>query len=202
MDELKDTWGQLNTREEQSAAFSKEEIRNSIRKESTGVLETLTRKVHIKFLFCAGFTLAFIGLIPFIPIQSQILLSILSLGYMAGSILLFKEYKYLKKKSFMDVDLLSGLKIFRKRISEAVRFEELIGLILYPVSGSGGWFIGFSLFGHDTEMDTITWMIFGCTLLILTPLAHFLTRWLNKITFGKLIQQLTENIAELESHEE
>lgn len=201
MDELKDTWSQLN-QEARFTQLSKEEIQSSIRQESKGLLEQLTKKVLIKFWFCVSFTLILAVGIPFIShLAGQILLTILLAGYLVGSILLYQEYSYLRLSTSMDLDLRMRLISFRKRIKDVIRFEEGIGLALYPVSAAGGWFVGFTAFGHSANMDTRAWMIFIITLVVLTPIGHLVTRWLNRKAFGKMLDQLDQNIAEIQQSE-
>lgn len=204
MDELKDTWEQLKADSHHFQQLTVTEIRTSIHQKSNGLLEKLTRRVRVKFILCVIGTVTIAAAIPFItPFVSQILLSILLIGYLVGAILLYQELEKLKREISIDENLLSRLVAFRSRIVDVIRYEELIGIILYPISAAGGYFFGLRMAApHIPLMETPKdWGVFIVLVLVITPLGHLATRWMNRLSFGKILEELNQNIADLESHE-
>lgn len=144
-----------------------------------------------------------IGLAVFIPfaypLVSQILLLILFAAYVVGSILLYQEYSTLRKGIDMSQDLLSGLLAYVQRVKDVLKYEELISLVMYPISACAGFFFGMKLFDPEAViMDSQReWVSLVATLIVLTPLAHIITRLANKRSFGKQIKHLEQHISEL-----
>ncbi len=201
---LQDTWNEL-----QQSAFSvhvveEDGLESLIHAKSISPLAKLRRQVSIKMGFIVFFILLFLGVMPFIQ-QSivQILLLVLTLVYVIGLVLLMQERKELQGEMPRDSSLLNALKHYEKRISSILHYEELIGLFLYPVSATLGFLWAFTQEKGIEELfqNTWAWMTLVISLVILTPLCHWLARWMNQIAFGKYLQQVRDNIAELESQE-
>lgn len=202
MDELKEAW---NRSKEARGAFdrlTKEEIQANVRARSIGVLDKLRKKVYVKFWFCVGIGLAIAVFVPFVyPTASQVLLLVLLVAYVTGAILLYREQKVLGQGVDMAQDIAHGLKAYHKRIKAVIRYEELTGLILYPVSISGGFLYGMQAYDRSLLImnNPSDWLVLTVSLLVVTPLAHLVTRQMNKLTFGKYLEELEQNIRELDT---
>ncbi|MBR08256.1 MAG: hypothetical protein CMP48_11360 [Rickettsiales bacterium] len=198
MDELKEAWGSIKSKTEGFTNLSEEEIKFTVNdSRSIGVIEKLRKNVKYKLGWAIFFTIMFALIIPFaFPLASQILLSILLMAYAVGGILLFQELKILNKGVDMDGDLLSSLKTYRDRIKRVIRYEEIVGLTMYPISTSGGFLLGMQLFNREAViMDKAWhWATLIITVLIFTVLGHFAARKMNERAFGKYLTQLEDNI--------
>tara|TARA_B100001250_G_C19591142_1_gene696373 strand:- start:26 stop:643 length:618 start_codon:yes stop_codon:yes gene_type:complete len=203
MDELKKAWGSLKSKTEGFTNLTEEEIKHTVNDSTSfGIIEKLRKNVKYKLFWAIFFTIVFAIIIPFaFPLASQILLSILLMAYAVGGILLFQELKILNKGVDMDGDLLSSLKTYRDRIKRVIKYEEIVGLTMYPISTSGGFLLGMQLFNREaTIMDkSWHWGVLISTVLLFTVLGHFAARKMNEKAFGKYLAQLENNIELLRS---
>ncbi len=195
MDELKEVWKNWEFKEESTSP-----AKTINEQDSNGLIEKLRRKVQWKFYYAVAFTAVFTISLPFIfPLASQILFTILNVAYLIGSILLFQELKILKAGVDMSQNMLTGLITYKNRIRRVLHYEELVGLCLYPVSGSAGFFLGMQAVDREAEImnSSRDWAWFIATMVVLTLAGHWLARWMNRKAFGKYLDQLDRNIKEL-----
>lgn len=198
MDELKQAW----TRLEERNAFDRpaEKAPDPSAHTSSGVIEQLRRKVSRKLFYCSFFTAAFAISIPYsFPLISQVLVSVLFAAYLVGSILLYQELQVLNNGVDMSQDILHGMTEYRDRIRRVIHYEEVIALTLYPVSISGGFFLGIKLYDQRAEImnRTAEWVILITLIVVFTLCGHWLSKRLNQRAFGRYLTQLDQNIDEL-----
>lgn len=197
MDELKEAWGSIKSKTEGFTNLTEAEIKNTVNTKSTGIIEKLRKGVKYKLGYAIFFTMVFAVIIPFaFPIASQILLCILLMAYAIGGILLYQELQILNKGVGMDNDLLTGLQTYRDRIKRVIRYEEIVGLTMYPISTSGGFFLGMQLVDREAViMDKAWhWVTLIVTVLLFTVIGHFAAKKMNERAFGKYLSQLEDNI--------
>ncbi|WP_421878455.1 hypothetical protein [Marinoscillum sp.] len=201
MDELKEAWGSLKRKTEGFTNLTEDEIKFTVNTKSKGIIAKLRRGVKYKLGYAIFFTIAFAIIIPFaFPLASQILLCILLMAYAIGGILLYQELQILNKGVNMDNDILTGLKQYRDRIKRVIRYEEIVGLTMYPISTSGGFFLGMQLVDREAViMDKAWhWVTLIITVLLFTVIGHFAAKKMNEKAFGKYLAQLEDNIEMLE----
>ena len=192
MDELKEVWNNWSPVSEDISVNQKLD-----NQKSTGVIEKLRSNVQKKLYYAIFFTAAFGVALPFVfPLASQILFTIMIAAYLVGAILLYQELQILNQGVDMTQNMLEGLITYKNRIQRVLRYEEVVGLCLYPVSISAGFFFGMKTVDRDAEImnSSRDWFWFITTLVIFTVLGHWLARWMNKKVFGKYIAQLDNNI--------
>lgn len=200
MDELKHVWGKI---EEQQTPFvppSTAEIMKNISAESAGLIGKLQRKVRQKLNYAIFFTIIFALVIPFsFPLAAQVMMSILFVAYLFGAIQLNEELKILQRGIDMTQSVLHGLEAYRDRIKRVIRREETIALTLYPVSSSGGLFLGMQLVDREAAIMTKSyqWIILILTVIISTLACHWLAKKMNEKAFGQYLRQLDNNIDEI-----
>ncbi len=200
MDELKQAWEEMTSDSKDLTQLSEAEIKGTTSVKSAGVIEKLRSGVKKKLAYAVFFTLAIGGGIPFaFPLASQILLTILFVAYLVGAVLLYQELQILNRGVDMTQDVLHGLTTYRDRIKRVLRYEESTALALYPVSISGGFFLGFQLVDREAQImtQTIHWVFLVITILLLTIGGHWLARWMNRKAFGQYLNRLDETIKEL-----
>ncbi|QSE97342.1 hypothetical protein [Fulvivirga lutea] len=200
MDELKKAWDELKENESKDIQFDVNQLRDSIRSKSIGVIETLNKKLKWKTWFVWGGMLLFI-LIIYLETNpvTDILLYIIIAVYLVSGLILMKERKVIKDELDLSKNLKSTLENYYFKVKRILRYEELIGLTLYPISASAGFIIGLN-FEHDNSdfFDTWKgWAVWATVIVILTPLCHWFAKWMNKYAFGKYLNQLAEDINEL-----
>ncbi len=202
MDELKEVWKQLKAKTNNLTDFSSEEIAYSINQKSKGLMETIRRKVKIKFYFCVGATALVGGFLPFAyPLPSQILLLIMFGAYLVADILLWKEYKSLSEYTDATQPVVDTLRQFQKKVKQILHYEELIGLMLYPISATAGFMIGLAEGSENGEFmtDRADWIALVLVLIILVPACDWFAKWMNRVTFGSYLKKLEVNISEMEN---
>jgi hypothetical protein len=79
-------------------------------------------------------------------------------------------------------------------------FQHKCALFIYPICGTAGFLMGLSI-----EKDALTliqkpFVIISLivTLAIITPLAYWLARWMEKVSYRKYLNQLRDIIHQLE----
>jgi Ca2+/Na+ antiporter len=202
---LQDTWNEIQSSAFEVKVFEKDSFKAMIHSRSQSQMAQLAKKVNIKIGFIIAFIILFLGIMPFLQeAVLQILLLVLTLAYVIGLVLLWQERKELKREIPMDGKMLESLKAFHQRVRNILRYEELIGLFLYPISMTAGFLLGFSRREREISevfAETHIWMTLVIFLVVATPFFHWLARRMNKIAFGKYLDQLEANIHELESQD-
>lgn len=197
MDELREAWSSLKN----EADFSEGEILNIINRKPKGTMQTLRVKVLRKFYWTAFFTMA-LGMVAAFaePLASQILLLIVFSAYLIGSILFFQEQAELKKEIDLSQNSIDTIIKFRDRIRKVIFYEQLIGLVLYPISVSAGFTMGFSV-GSDGESlaEPQDWMALIGLMIVITPIAHWLTKRYNARCFNNYLKRLEDHIEALQT---
>ena len=202
MDELQKAWNEIKTETGKFTTVDRTEVEEAIHVRSKGPIGILRKKLRIKWYFCLLFTVLIAVGIPFVQVlASKILLLVLLAAYLIGDILLYQEDRILKKGIDMGASVKESLNLYYKRIRDVLKYEELIGLTLYPVSITAGFFIGMRLGDPTDEImnETRDWVALVISVLVFTPLSHLLARWMNKVAFGKYLKELKKNINELEN---
>lgn len=202
MDELKEAWGSIKRETEAFSLSTEAEIKANVSAKSSGTIEKLRKNVKYKLGYAVGFATVFGGIIPFaFPLASQVLLMVMFVAYMVGAIFLYQELQILNKGVNMDQDILHGLIAYRDRIKRVLKYEESTALTLYPVSVSGGFFLGMQLADRDAQImsQTLHWVALITTIVLFTIGGNWLAKWMNRRAFGKYLDRLDETIAELQS---
>lgn len=202
MDELKEAWNELKTKS-QGLNLEIDQLKTAIHSASIGVVEKLNNRLKSKMYYTLGGIALFIGLFFAAPNTITIvLISIILCAYVIGGLILNKERKLIKEEIDLNNDLKSTLENFHFKVSRVLRYEELVGLTLYPISASAGFIIGLNVDGDIGDFfDTWKgWAIWAAVVTLLTPLCHWLAKWMNRMAFGKYLGQLEKNIEELKKY--
>lgn len=107
-----------------------------------------------------------------------------------------------------NLPVLEYIKTNYDLISKAIRLEERVFIFIYPISVSAGFFAGASLSGNlnailaDSSKVGTLLLILLASMVVLTPLSHFLAKWLNKLAFGNYLVQLKKVIDSYESEKQ
>lgn len=194
--DIEKTWQES----EPGISISPKEIRESMRQRPEGVLRKLRNQLLIKLIFTVVFTIGYIVLVVlFDDLFVRLLFGVLILVHLVGIWFFTRQWLRLKRELDFAGPVIGVLEEYLVSIRRTLKVEELTGLLLYPVAGSAGFF-----FSLTQEMDWsrimesrwiwITWLI---TIVVLTPLAHLLAKWMNRVSFGKYLSRLDGYIADL-----
>ncbi len=157
--------------------------------------------------FQLGLALAFIFEIGFIyltiilpqPIV-KVFLFIVVLLYIFFFVINYRILIKIQRLYRLDNDIKSTLKNIYESTTDMLSFQRKCALFIYPICGTTGFLMGLSI-----EKDALTliqkpFVIISLivTVAILTPLAHWFAKWLEKISYNKYLNELREIIHQLE----
>jgi hypothetical protein len=133
-------------------------------------------------------------------IKSGLVLIIIT--YVLGFITNYSMYKKIKVELPVDQSLKDVLQNTYKSINTNIRFQERTALFFAPIALATGFLGGGSVgSGGNLEammQEKIVAIALIVTLIVFTPASYFLTKWLNKISYGKCLTELKSRIDELE----
>lgn len=168
-------------------------------------LAILRRNAKINMGFAAVFLVGFCVLfVQFPHPYIRLCLGVIVLAYLAA--LVFTAYKLRRLPPMPDLSgqILPVMKAYHDQLRAWIDWQEKVALFIYPVSVMGGALLGIA---SEADLDTVLqkppvlWIL-GLAVVVLTPAAHWLARWMGKIAFGKYLDQLKANIDLLEKHEQ
>ena len=120
-------------------------------------------------------------------------------GYIFFFVTNYSMYSRIKTNFPFDQSLRAVLIHSYDYISANIRFQERVALYIYPIAAASGFLMG-GASGGDLEVmlqKKSVLLILLITVIILTPLAYYLTRWMYKVSYGKCLIELKKLIDEL-----
>jgi hypothetical protein len=198
---LEDTWKDIATG---NASIDHNEVLESIRNRKGDVLHKLQQKLMVKIVFTIAFSVLYTVLLFFVTdLIVQLLFTAILLAHLVAIVYFSREYKDMKKLIPMDGNIRDTLVQYRQRVLRVIRNEEKVGLFLYPLAVSAGFF--FSLMQDKTwdevMNERLIWIIWISVTVLFTPLGHYVAKRLNRIAFGKQLSKLEKMIEEIERTE-
>lgn len=181
--------------------LSIEELAADIKKQSKGEMEKLNRKMRWKIYFTALFTPLYLILalylkdwLPIVLFLSLFVLHLIGLWYF------IRQYRRVKAFSLAEKDVHHALSEYIAVLKTTMRKEEQVGLFFYPFSAAAGFFL--SLLGsmslEQALNDTQILITLSMLVLIITPLAHLLAKWMNKKAFSPKLKLLETRLKALD----
>lgn len=182
----------------------REELAEMLGKESLGLLPKLRRKLRIKMYWGIGILLSF-PLFGLLTQDTAVLLLCVGVMVFMTTLLLvgvFVHYRRLPDHLDMSQGMLPLLKRYDAIVRRALRFEERVGaLFVIPAPGFGA-LLGLSAgSGKPIGVLLSNPIVIGILLLLMAiigPLGVWWSIWMNRIAFGRYLDQLKSNIKALE----
>ncbi len=195
--EIENIWKRLASED----SLSESEIKGSLRLKNQDVLRKINRRLLWKIIFTLLFTPIYAALVFYLEDWfPQLLFSVLVLTHLVALVFFFKRYQKARNLHMSSESVVETLKLYRDNVRSTIKLEELSGLAIYPIAAAAGFF--FSLMEKMTWeqalQEKIVWIVLLISVIIITPLAHLLARWMNRKTFGSLLNRLDRRIEELE----
>jgi hypothetical protein len=164
------------------------------------------QKLKNAYLWTTGFSIAF--LIAFIVLFLLFDEWIVKVGliFMITSYIFFfatnfSMYRKVNVVLPIDQSLKKVLEHTYQFITQNIRFQERVGLFIYPFAAASGFLMGGSAgsgnVGKMLEAKEVV-IIMLVTSVVLTPMGFYLTRWMYNVSYGKCLKELKERIDELE----
>lgn len=110
-------------------------------------------------------------------------------------------YRKIKVELPVDQSLIHVLKHTHDFITSNIRFQERVALVIYPVAGTSGFFMGGALGSGNLQnmlKERAVIILLIVTLIVMTILCFYLTRWMYKKSYGKCLIELKQLITEME----
>lgn len=166
-------------------------------------LEKLKTNLAISLGFGAVITLGYALLIFFFPfwqVQLALLICIaFNLWVIAKA---WKIYASIQT-DLGQADVLHTLIMHRDQFRIWFRQQMRYALFVYPVAAAGGYLLGGAIgsgkpIAEFMSHPFVIIMLF-VSIIILVPLSYWLAKWMNKVAFGKYVDQLEKRIEELQA---
>lgn len=199
MNELKQLWGEIS-QDEQLDLITSRSIAKNIRLKSASTISVLHRKITSKAWFCLGMSVLLVVAIPFVAVYAvQIMLSTILMAYTIAAILIYQELKIIKSHPDAAINLLAYLKSQIYIIEQILKYEALVALLLFPITGAAGFLLGMYWLEPNTAFlnEPLDWMILLGALIVLMPVCHLATQRINKSSFGDHLKHLMEMVEEM-----
>ncbi len=155
--------------------------------------------------FAAVFLLMFIYL--FFQFDEPLVkggLVLVILSYIFFFIINYSMYRKVNIELPVDKNLKTALQHTYHFITDNIKFQERVALFIYPIAATSGFLMGGALGSKNINsmmQEKAVIILLIVTLIILTPLCFYITRWLYKVSYGKCLRELKEKIDELERSE-
>lgn len=194
---LEEAWKDI----EGQVHLNKGELAASLKKNSKGEVGKLNRKMRWKIYLTAVLTPGYLALAFFVDNWLPITLFILIfLVHVLGLWYYIRQYQTIKRFSLAEKDVHQALEDYIQILEKTIRTEEKVGLFIYPFAAAAGFF--FSLLEkmtlEEAMANTRVQIILAITIVLITPLAHWLAKWMNRKTFGPKLDQLKSRLSNLD----
>jgi len=202
MDLLKE-WQQLHQEKFNYSPIEKEKIMKAIYQESNSTIATLKKRLAAKLYWIVFFLLVGSIWMLFSLDQPELLMvqGAFMATYLLGLIVMGIEYRKMNDNFDFTDQTLSIMKKQEQAIKRALNFENIWGIIAFPLAILGGL-----LLGHVSKGKTLIEFFqnpksLGLALIliiVLVPIMYFISKKMNKSAYGNLMEQLQNNIRRME----
>ncbi len=200
---LEKTWQNLDdSSDDDLAALLKS---GTLKKVSHDPITRITRNLLINLYWCVIISIGYIVVLYSFPIwQVQICIAVVLLFTLYAFFSALHHYRQLKKPP-EHTQLLPFMEWHYASITKWLNTVSKVALFVYPVSAAGGFMLGATL-GAEKSIEyllskKLIQISMPITIAVLVPLCYYLAKWMNKIAFGRHLEQLKKNIDELKSGE-
>lgn len=133
----------------------------------------------------------------------KVFLVIMIFAYLFFFVLNYQILRNIQQSFRLDLNLKSTLKQVFDNTMSTLAFQRKASIIIYPFAATAGFLIGLA-----EERDAATmmqkWQVIlalAIAIIILTPSCYMLARWMEKVSYGKYLNQLRELIEQFEKDE-
>ena len=198
--EIKSSWQEMDKEKD---LLPKGDIKKGMHLKKEDVIRKLNKRLAWKIAFTAIFTpFYFLAIFIVASLIGKALFAFIGLFHILGLIFFLRQYRIAKAFDPSQMSVRQVLQGYLENIHKTVRLEERAGLFLYPFAGSAGFVFSLSQAGKMDEAlaNPKIWLVLLVTLLIITPIAHYSAKWLNKKTFKSYTDLLETRLALLDEN--
>jgi len=199
---MKETWDDMNIPQDDELSTMLK-ASNVSKMPSNNPLEKIKRNLLINIILGIGICLLYMVVIVYFRIwQVQICMSIVFLFSVWALYTAWVQYKRMNSTISPNNPVIEELKRHYHSITEWMDTQKRVALWIYPISALGGFMLGgASESGKSVAVfmsKPIVILALLIALAVLVPACWYLTKWMFKVSFGKHLQKLQDNIRALE----
>ncbi len=196
--DLKEAWKKLAQEKLSKPVAGTDEVYNS----SKHPVQKLIRSFKIALGFVVFFEAAFVYLAVVMPQPivkaAMVLMMIIYVFYFVTN---YKTLNHIRTTFRMDENLSYTLQSIYDNTQQSLKFQRRSALFIYPLAATCGFFLGLSV-----ERDVVvvlqhnaTWITLLITIAILTPISYYVAIQLERVGYGRYLEQLRGLIHQLSS---
>ena len=200
---LEKTWQNLDdSSDDDLAAIIKS---GTLKKPSNDPIQKIRRNLLINLIWCIIISIGYVIILYMFPLwQVQLCIAVVLLFTLYGFFSALHHYRQLKKTPD-EAQLLPYMEWHYTSITKWLNTISKVALFVYPVSAAGGFMLG-AVFGSGKSIaylfsKTLIQVSMPITIAVLVPACFFLAKWMNRLAFGRHLEQLKKNIDELKKVE-
>jgi len=133
----------------------------------------------------------------------KVFLVIMIIVYLFFFFLNLKILRNIQESFRLDLNLKSTLKQVYDNTMSSLAFQRKASIVIYPLAATAGFLMGLST-EKDAAIMMQKWQVvvtLVITVIILTPSCYYLARWMERVSYGKYLNQLRELIQQFEKDE-
>jgi hypothetical protein len=160
----------------------------------------LIKAFKIGMVYGIAFEILFIYLAIVMPQPIvKVFMVLVILGYF---VFLGIHYRVLKKVSeqiYLDQSMRLTLSGIHSTVVASLKFQQQVSWIIFPICIAAGSLLGTSIKHNAVEKlsNPTVFITLLVAILALTIVAHYMAKWMNKIAYGKYLDQLKSLIDQL-----
>lgn len=198
--DLKEAWKKLEREKLNKPVSGAVEVR----KTSKHPVQKLILLFKVTLGFAIFFDLCFIYLLVITPqLIVKIFLVIMIIIYLFFFILNYRILKDIQHSFRLDQNLKGTLQQVFDNTMSTLAFQRKSSLFIYPFAATAGFLLGLSV-EADAAVMMQKWQVILSlimAIIILTPSCYYLARWMEKVSYGKYLNQLHDLIQQFEKDE-
>ncbi len=196
--DLKEAWKKLEQEKLSQPIAGSDEVYKS----SKHPVQKLIRNFQIALGFVVLFELAFAYLAVVVPQPivklAMVLMMVVYIFYFVTN---YQTLNHIKKTFRMDQNLSYTLQSIYDNTQQSLKFQRRSALFIYPLAATCGFFLGLSVENNVSAMlqSRSIWIVLLITILVLTPISYYVAILLERVGYGRYLDQLRGLIHQLSS---
>jgi len=196
--DLKEAWKKLEQEKLTQPVAGAEEIY----KTSKHPVQKLIRSFKIALGFVVFFELAFAYLAVVVPQPivkvAMVLMMVVYIFYFVAN---YQTLQHIKTTFRMDQNLTHTLQSIYDNTQQSLKFQRRSAVFIYPLAATCGFLFGLSIERNVVEIleNRSVWISLLITIAVLTPISYFVAVKLERVGYGKYLDQLRGLIHQLDA---
>lgn len=196
--DLKEAWKKLEQEKLTQPVAGVEEVY----KTSKHPVQKLIRSFKIALGFVVFFELAFAYLAIAMPQPivkgAMVLMMVVYIFYFVAN---YQTLQHINRTFRMDQNLAHTLQSIYDNTQQSLKFQRRSAVFIYPLAATCGFLFGLSIERNVVEVlqNRSVWVSLLITISVLTPISYFVAIQLERVSYGRYLNQLRSLIHQLEA---